>query len=107
MELILGIIVGVASVIAWIKIDAKIKELEKKIYKLEKLRHEDHVAAADIAMDIVELKASNFPNKKLEDRIKMLEEELRFEKKSNGMNLQKVFKDIVKLREHLTHIQNK
>jgi hypothetical protein len=107
MELILGIIVGAILVIAGLKLKNKIENLEKKIYKLEKLRHEDYVAAANLAMDIVELKASNFPNKKLEDRIKMLEEELKFEKKSNGMNLQKVFKDIVKLREHLTYIQNK
>lgn len=107
MELAAGIIVGAILVIAGLKLKNKIESLEKEIYNLQKQRHTDNMEMENMAIDMSILKVSIPDNHKLENKMKMLEEELKFEKKSNGMNFQKMFKDIIKLREHLTYIQNK
>lgn len=87
MELVAGIIIGIIFFIAGLKIKKKMDQLEDKIYEL--------------SIQLLE------KNRDLSGRLKMLEERFKFEKKSNGLNFQEIFKDVIKLKEHLTYIQNK
>jgi hypothetical protein len=104
MEMLLGILIGIISILSWLTVKTTTDKLDRKINKLEQKLFELEV---HINTELQMMESDNKIDSKLGDRIKIMEEELKIEKKYNGLNFQKAFKDIIKLREHLTYLQNK
>ena len=102
MEYIIGAILGIIFVAIAARLTQIYDQLVKRIHDIERTTHENYheylTEILDLREEINELKSSKFDNNK----IKILEDELKFEKKSNGLNFQKVFKDLIKLKEHMT-----
>jgi hypothetical protein len=108
MEFILGILFGVIIILGLMGLSYHYKQ---RIDKIEKLTDEIYSSILYenqiMKENIIEFEDKLYKIKVNDDKIKMLEEELKIEKKYNGLNFQKVFKDVIKLREHLTYMSNK
>jgi uncharacterized membrane protein YgaE (UPF0421/DUF939 family) len=108
MEIIIGIMIGVIIILILGKFNHYYKEWKKRMDRMEEMAHERYHSIMNDLMDMQE-NIIRFENKLKDiktdnDKIKMLEEELKFEKKSNGLNFQKVIKDIIRIKEHMTYV---
>jgi regulator of sigma D len=104
MEFILGILFGVIIILGLMGLSYYYKQ---RVDKTEKQINQIYSNIMDMQENIIEFEDKLYKIKVNDDKIKMLEEELKIEKKYNGLNFQKVFKDVIKLREHLTYMSNK
>jgi hypothetical protein len=100
MGIIIGLVLGIVFTILGIKIKNTLENTKRRIDGLENNLYEKYY---ELSTSISDLKAKELDNSK----IKILKEEIGFTNKSNGLNFQKVFNDIIKLNERITHISNK
>jgi uncharacterized membrane-anchored protein YhcB (DUF1043 family) len=64
------------------------------------------VVLINMFLDISNKKQESNELECIKSRLELIEDEIRFDRKSNGTNLSKVIKDIAKLKEHLSYMSN-